>query len=860
MPGPAVESADRATREPPAAILSTAPAGPVERRIALAVMLVSIALFAVMAVFATTPLAPVWAFIPIYETALVFGDLMTALLLLGQYRIARMPGLLALSCGYFFTAFIAVAHALSFPGLFAPHGVLGGDAQTTAWIYMFWHAGFPVFVIAYALPGAASTDTSASSSNGRGLGAVVFALAAAAALAAIATVGSAWLPAIMDGNHYTSAMKLVISSVWLASVAAVWVLWRRRPHSIIDLWMLVVMSAWTFDIGLSAVLNAGRFDVGFYGGRIYGLLAASFVLVMLVAENGTLYARLMKAHEREQRKASDARQLSAQLEGANLALAEQNRQLEEASRLKSEFLSSMSHELRTPLNAVIGFSEVMKDGLAGTLTPQQGGYVGHIFQSGQHLLSLINDILDLSKIEAGKVEVDFERVDLQALLDESVALLADKASATRVRLRREPGAPAGVFLADKRRLRQIVLNLLSNAIKFTPPDGEVTVHARLVDRNAAARALPGFGLGMRMPLPDSDYQSFVELSVVDTGIGMDPEDARRLFMPFTQIASQLTKRVEGTGLGLAMVRRLAELHGGTVAVTSQAGRGSCFTVWLPWRGLQTGPVVEARPPQLGPDAAPAFVARTGSRRLALVVEDDDEAAALMGLQLESEGFDVRTVTSAEAALALTGTLRPDLITVDILLPGMDGWDFIARLRDLPAWADIPVVVVSVMADHRRGFSLGASLVLQKPVSRQALARGLDRIGLTPGGEATVLVVDDDPSAIEIMATHLRQSGHVVLRAPGGAEGIELARRFRPDLIALDLEMPEVSGFDVVEALSGHPTTSGIPIVIVTARQLTPAMRRRLNGHIHDIVDKAGFDSGRFVGEVRRALSRTAPTE
>jgi len=853
MPGPAVEPADRTAREPPAAILSTAPAGPLERRTALAMLLVSLVLFVAMALFAKTPLTPVWAFIPIYETALVFGDLMTALLLLGQYRIARTPGLLVLSSGYFFTAFIAIAHALSFPGLFAPQGLLGGDAQTTAWIYMFWHAGFPLFVIVYALPARESTDAGEPRSNGRGLGAVVFALVAAAVLAALATVNSAWLPAIMEGNHYTGAMKLVVGSVWLASVAAVWVLWRRRPHSVIDLWMLVVMSAWTFDIGLSAVLNAGRFDVGFYGGRIYGLLAASFVLVMLVAENGTLYARLMKAHEREQRKANDARQLSAQLEGANLALAEQNRQLEEASRLKSEFLSSMSHELRTPLNAVIGFSEVMKDGLAGPLTPQQGDYVGHIFQSGQHLLALINDILDLSKIEAGKVEVDFERVDLQALLDESVALLADKANAARVRLRLEPGTPQGVFLADKRRLRQIVFNLLSNAIKFTPSDGEVTVHARLVDRAAAQNALPGFGVGMRMALPASDFQHFVELSVVDTGIGIDPEDARRLFMPFTQIASQLTKRVEGTGLGLAMVRRLAELHGGTVAVTSQAGHGSCFTVWLPWRGAQP----EARPTLPTSSAIAVDAPRAGSRRLALVVEDDDEAAALMGLQLESEGFDVHTVASAEAALSLTGSLRPDLITVDILLPGMDGWDFIARLRDLPAWADIPVVVVSVMADHRRGFSLGASLVLQKPVSRQALARGLERIGLAPGGESTVLVVDDDPHAVELMATHLRQSGHVVLRAPGGAEGIELARRFRPDLIALDLEMPDVNGFNVVEALSGNPATSGIPVVIVTARQLTPAMRKRLNGHIHDIVDKAGFDSGRFIGEVRRALSRMA---
>jgi CheY-like chemotaxis protein len=356
-------------------------------------------------------------------------------------------------------------------------------------------------------------------------------------------------------------------------------------------------------------------------------------------------------------------------------------------------------------------------------------------------------------------------------------------------------------------------------------------------------------------LPENEHQVFVEISVADTGIGVGADDARKLFTPFTQIANQVTRRIEGTGLGLAMVKRLAELHGGAVAMTSEVGRGSCFTVWLPWR-----PVDAAQPGTVAAGAAAAD-AETQSHRplatapLALVVEDDNEAAVLMGLQLEAEGFRVKTVNSAEAALALTGAITPDLITVDIMLPGMDGWDLIARLRDIPTWAAVPVVVVSVVADRHRGFSLGASLVLQKPVGRDALSRGLVRLGLQPGSEATVLVIDDDPQAVEILATHLRQSGYVVLRALGGREGIELARRFRPDLIALDLEMPGVNGFDVVEALTSHPATSQIPVVVITAAQLTPAMRQRLNGHIHDVLDKAESDSWRFIGEVRRALAR-----
>jgi len=612
-----------------AAILSTAPAGASERRLALAVAIVSLLVFLAMAPFAKQPLIPVWGFIPVYETALVVVDLMTAMLLLGQYRIGRARALLVLACGYFFTALIAVAHALTFPGLFAPSGLLGAGPQSTAWLYMFWHAGFPIFVIAYVLSNRGCSQVRAGTGPRFTVAvALALVLAVTAALTFLATAGASELPNIMNGNRANPTLKVVVTAVWLLSVLAVVVLWRRRPHSLIDVWLLVVMLAWVFDIALSAALNAGRFDLGFYGGRIYGLFASSFVLAMLIAENGMLYVKLMKAHDRAQQKANDARQLSAQLESANVTLGEQNRQLEEASRLKSEFLSNMSHELRTPLNAVIGFSEVMKDGLAGELTAQQGGYVGHIFQSGQHLLSLINDILDLSKIEAGKVEVNCETVDFDTLLTESMGLLSDRARAQMVHLRRESNQLLGSFIADRRRLRQILFNLISNAIKFTPANGQITLHSRLVDRAHAESALPGFGIGVRMPLPDNEYAQFVELSVVDTGIGIRPDDARKLFMPFTQIANQLTRQIEGTGLGLAMVKRLAELHGGTVAVTSESGRGSCFTVWLPWRPVGTDQPAAAAP--VGAERAGAADAP-----LALVVEDDDEAAALMGLQLEA---------------------------------------------------------------------------------------------------------------------------------------------------------------------------------------------------------------------------------
>jgi CheY-like chemotaxis protein len=312
----------------------------------------------------------------------------------------------------------------------------------------------------------------------------------------------------------------------------------------------------------------------------------------------------------------------------------------------------------------------------------------------------------------------------------------------------------------------------------------------------------------------------------------------------------VTRSVEGTGLGLVMVHRLAELHGGTVAVTSEVGRGSCFTVWLPWsdriESTHAGQPVRAKPVPARPQA--------------LVVEDNGEAAVLLMAQLESQGFAVRRVPSAEGALALVDEYTPDLITLDIRLPGMDGWELLARLQTIPHWSEVPVVVVSVVADHGKGFSLGASLVLQKPIERGALARGLERLGLKPDAQhsISVLVIDDDAATVELLASQLSQHSYVVLRALGGREGIELARRRHPDVITLDLEMPEVNGFDVVEALKAAPDTAQIPIVVITARNLSATDRRRLDGHISNIVGKsAAFNEEEFVGEVQRALARRA---
>ena len=560
-----------------------------------------------------------------------------------------------------------------------------------------------------------------------------------------------------------------------------------------------------------------------------------------------LRAELEQQTQDLRQRESQSRRLAAELEVVNGEIATKNTLLEEASRLKSEFLSSMSHELRTPLNAIIGFSEILKDGMAGELNQQQRIYLGHVFEGGNHLLALINDILDLSKIEAGKMELSLETVDLQALLADSLLVVADKARGKRVRLLTElsPSLHDDVK-ADPRRVRQILHNLLSNAVKFTPSEGSITVQVARVPVSRAAQAIPGFPHGRRTPLPQGDFREFVELSVRDTGIGMRPQDLDLLFLPFSQVNSNESRTQEGTGLGLAMVRRLAELHGGAVAVSSEVGQGSRFTVWLP---------IHAAQPQ--EDLEQLQMPQITLRSTALIIEDDDRAATMMRLQLESLGFQTRRAVSAEDALALSNQFVPELITLDIRLPGMDGWQFLQRMKEIPRWAQVPVVVVSVESDGRTlGYSMGVSLVLQKPLSMDDLKRGLEHVGMARNSprHTTVLVIDDDAQAVERVAEPLNHLGCVVLRAYGGAEGISLARRFNPDLILLDLEMPEVSGFEVVDALKGDPASARIPIMVVTGRDLTVRDRQLLSGGLFELVNKTEFDQGSFIGEVQRALS------
>jgi CheY-like chemotaxis protein len=511
----------------------------------------------------------------------------------------------------------------------------------------------------------------------------------------------------------------------------------------------------------------------------------------------------------------------------------------------------MSHELRTPLNAVIGFAEILRDGLAGPLNDEQLEYVGDIYGSGRHLLALINDILDLSKVEAGQMELDLQSVAPAELAASGVAVVRERAGLRRVQLTELCPPDLGPLQLDVRRTKQIVYNLLSNAVKFTPDGGSVGIALRRISQDEVDAVQDA--ADRRVFRPRERWPHWLELSVSDTGIGIAPEALGALFAPFVQVDSSLDRRFEGTGLGLTMVQRLTELHGGGLALQSTPGQGSTFTIWLPWRearAVEPGPA-----PPLPSIAAPADPARPQI----LLIEDDPRAASLMRVQLANHGYRVELALDAEQGLARADTLRPDAIVLDVILPGMDGWHLLARLKDRETLRSIPVVIVSITDEPRRGFALGATQVLVKPVAQEDLLAALAAAGLEPRedgrGGGRVLVVDDDPKAVTLVCKHLEAAGFEPIAAYGGQQALELARRSPVDLIVLDLMMPQVSGFDVVEGLAARPETAQIPIVVLTAKLVTAEDRELLRGRVQRIVEKTEYSVEGLLAEVRRALLR-----
>jgi len=508
---------------------------------------------------------------------------------------------------------------------------------------------------------------------------------------------------------------------------------------------------------------------------------------------------------------------------------------ETANRTKSLFLANMSHELRTPLNAILGFSEMLQEDAVERNLQDFNTDLQKISSAGQNLLVLINDILDLSKIEAGKMELHLENFDITSLIADVTATIEMQVAKNGNTLEVTCAPGIGVMHGDLSKVRQGLFNLVSNAAKFTH-DGRITV---LVER---------------LTMEGSEWIMF---RVSDTGIGLGHEQIVRLFQPFTQADASTTRKFGGTGLGLALTRRFCQMMGGDVTVHSIPGEGSVFTIKLPatirepdTSSLETKREASQR---LGVNISNDTEPLPAIRTCVLVIDDDAMQRDLMQRYLRKEGFTVQTAKGGAEGLRLARQLLPAAITLDVMMPDMDGWSVLAALKEDEMLRDIPVIMLTMVDDPARGFTLGASDYATKPVNPRRLSQILKKyMCLKP--PCPVLVVDDEPGMRLLTRAILEKEGWAVSEAPNGIVALEVMKRERPSLILLDLMMPEMDGFAFAAEVRRHPEWRSIPIVVLSAQDLTNEDRKRLNGNVETVLRKQGDARESILEKVRDLLA------
>ena len=509
---------------------------------------------------------------------------------------------------------------------------------------------------------------------------------------------------------------------------------------------------------------------------------------------------------------------------------------EEANRAKSEFLANMSHELRTPMNAILGYSEMLIEEAEDL---QQEDFIPDlkkINQAGTHLLALINDILDLSKIESGKMEAFAEEIDINTLIDEVSGTTQPLMEKNNNTLSIERGKELGKAHQDLTKLRQTLFNLLSNAAKFTH-DGTITLHANRIEQAGV---------------------DWLTLAVSDTGIGIAADKIEHVFKEFTQADGSTTRDYGGTGLGLAISRRFCQLLGGDLNVHSELGEGSTFSIRIP--------AILPEEHDLHPSAGTVATAdmaeaeleslrKAGPGSMILVIDDDPEACEIIERYLTKDGYSVATATSGEQGLRLAHEIQPAAITLDVMMPDMDGWSVLRVLKADPALRAIPVIMLSMIDDRTRGYSLGAVDYLTKPVDREQLNKTLSRYYCAEEDTCPVLLVEDDTETREVMARTLVKAGWTVSEAGNGQEALDIMSGLHPRLILLDLMMPVMDGFDFLTVMRARPEWRHIPVIVITAKDLTADDRNRLTGRVEEIVEKSAYTHEQLLQHVSEAVAK-----
>lgn len=491
---------------------------------------------------------------------------------------------------------------------------------------------------------------------------------------------------------------------------------------------------------------------------------------------------------------------------------------QQANEMKSRFLANMSHELRTPLNSIINFTRIVAAGMRGAVTEAQIEYLNRVYASGEHLLGLINDILDLSKIEAGRMEMYTETVRVHEIVRGAMSTAVGLTKNKPIELVSEVDDDIPLIVADKIRIRQVLLNLLSNAAKFTD-EGTITVRA-VRDGNT------------------------VVFSVADTGIGIPADKLDTIFEEFRQADEGSSRSYEGTGLGLSICKRLVEMHGGTIWVESTPGEGSTFFFSLP---LHDVPAQDAEEPA-------NLLSQQRDGLPLLVIDDDPSVVDIVASYLKDDGYTVHGISDSRRALDEIRRIQPAAIVLDVMMPYKDGWQVLTEIKTDPELHAIPVLLYTMLDENRLGMSLGASAYLVKPIDEAQLRRTVDQIVLDG---STVLTIDDDPNVLDLVEAHLSQYGkYTIVKACGGRAGLEHIAQARPDVILLDLMMPEVDGFAVLEYLDRESHTSAIPVVVLTAKDLTKEEREYLNSRVGGLLSKGMLLPEHLPGRVRQVLAKS----